>query len=387
MSSLEGNKIAAAILVGGMITLSVGILTDFIYKPHRGAEAAGEGGAEPAAKAAPAPLEPVLGLIATADAAKGETVAKKCQTCHSFDAAGANKVGPGLYGVIGRVAGTHEGFAYSDAMKAHGKPWTFADLNHFLARPKDFIPGTKMSFPGLPKAQDRADLLAWLDKQSASPAPLPTPEEIAAEEAALKSQEAAPAAEGAATGGEATAPAQGEQTAAAAPAVEGAATGDATAPAQGEQTAAAAPAVEGAATGEAAAPAQGQQTAAAAPAGGENAVAMIASADPAKGAKVAAKCKACHDLSQAGKNKVGPHLWGIIGRNHASAEGFAYSDIMKGMAGKPWTFEDLDKFLSKPKDYAPGTKMSFPGLPKAEDRAALLRWLRDQSDSPAPLPQ
>src|SRR4030095_11985207 len=135
MSSLEGNKIAAAILVGGMITLSVGIVTDFIYRPHHAAEAAhgggegeGGGGAAPAAPAqlepAPAPPprgrgEPVPGLIASAAAAKGETVAKKCMPCHSFDAAGTNKVGPGLYGVIGRMAGTHPGFTYSDAMKNH----------------------------------------------------------------------------------------------------------------------------------------------------------------------------------------------------------------------------------------------------------------------------
>jgi cytochrome c len=364
MSSLEGNKIAAAILVGGMITLSVGIATDFIYRPHHEAQAAheggAEGGAEPAAKPAAAPLEPVLGLIATADAAKGEAIAKKCESCHTFTADGKNKVGPGLYGVVGRMAGTHPDFAYSEPMKAHGKPWTFADLNHFIARPKEFVPGTKMTFPGLPKVQDRADLLAWLDKQSASPAPLPTPEEIAAEEAALKS-EAAPAAE--------AAPAEGAASGeAAAPAVE--------APAEGEQTAAA-PAAE--------APAEGEQTAAA-PAG-DNAVAMIASADPAAGEKVATKCKACHDFSNAAKNKVGPALWGVVGRNHASVEGYAYSDPMKGLAGKPWTFEDLDHFLTKPKEYLPGTKMTFPGLPKPADRAALLRWLRDQSDSPAPLPQ
>jgi cytochrome c len=232
-------------------------------------------------------------------------------------------------------------------MKAHGKPWTFADLNHFIARPKEFMPGTKMSFPGLSKAQDRADLLAWMNQQSASPAPLPTPEEIAAEQAAL----GAPAPEAA------------EE----APAAEGAA----------------APAAETAAPAEA--PAEGGQ--AAAPAGGDDAVAMIASADPAKGEKVAAKCKACHDMTNAAKNKVGPALWGVIGRNHAAVAGFAYSDVMKGMADKPWTFEDLDHFLAKPKEYAPGTKMSFPGLPKAEDRAALLRWLNEQSDQPAPLPQ
>ena len=348
MASLEGNKIAAAILVGGMITLSVGIITDFIYRPGGHApEAAHEGGAEGGAAPAEKPqLEPVLELIANADVAKGETIAKKCQTCHTFDASGANKVGPGLYGVVGRVGGTHEGFAYSEPMKAHSKPWTFADLNHFIARPKEFIPGTKMSFPGIASAQDRADLFAWMNQQSAAPAPMPTPDEIAAEQAAL--------------GGAAQPAAEGE----AAPEAEAAAQPEA----QDEQ--------------QVVAPTEGGQ-----PAGGDDAITMIASADPAKGEKVAAKCKACHDLTNAAKNKVGPALWGVVGRDHAAVDGFAYSDVMKGMSGKPWSFEDLDHFLAKPKEYAPGTKMSFPGLPKADDRAALLRWLNEQSDQPAPLPQ
>ena len=111
----------------------------------------------------------MLGLIATADVAKGEKLAAKCASCHTFTADGKNKVGPGLYGVIGRVSGTHADFTYSEPMKAHAKPWTFADLSHFIARPKDFIPGTKMTFPGLPNVQDRADLLAWLNNAVRQP--------------------------------------------------------------------------------------------------------------------------------------------------------------------------------------------------------------------------
>jgi cytochrome c len=387
MSSLEGNKIAAAILVGGMITLSVGIVTDFIYRPNLGAQAAHEGGAEgegggaPAAK--PAPLAPVLGLIAGADVAKGEAVAQKCASCHTFTTDGKNKVGPGLYGVVGRAAGTHPGFAYSESMKAHAKPWTFADLNHFIARPKQYLPGTKMAYPGLPNVQDRANLFAWMSQQSATPAPLPTPEEIAAEQAALQSEQApaegAPVAEGeAAAPAEGAAPAVGEQ--AAAPVVD---QPTAAVPAEGEQTATA-PAA--AAPTEDAAPAESEQVAAAAPTG-DSAVALIAAADPAAGEKAAAKCKACHDMTQAAKNKVGPALWGVVGRNRASVEGYKYSDALTGLAGAPWTFEELDKYLANPKGYAPGTKMAFPGLKKPEERAALLRWLNDQSDSPAPLPQ
>ena len=132
----------------------------------------------------------------------------------------------------------------------------------------------------------------------------------------------------------------------------------------------------------------GEQTAAAvAPAADVNAVTLIATADPKAGEKVAAKCKACHDMSQAEKNKVGPHLWGVLGRNHATVADFPYSDAMKALADKQWTFEELDAFITNPKEHIPGTKMSFPGLKKPQERADLMRWLRDQSASPVPLPQ
>lgn len=100
-----------------------------------------------------------------ADASAGATIAKKCQACHSFDQGGPNKVGPNLWGVVGRAKASHEGFNYSDAMKAKGGDWTPADLAAFIHNPKEFVPGTKMIFPGVKESTDLADLLAYLNAQ------------------------------------------------------------------------------------------------------------------------------------------------------------------------------------------------------------------------------
>jgi cytochrome c len=132
-----------------------------------------------------------------------------------------------------------------------------------------------------------------------------------------------------------------------------------------------------------AAPATGAPAEAAAPV---DILPLIASADPAAGEKVFGKCKACHNAEKGGPNAVGPNLWNIVGAQHAHIEGFAYSPVMAGMKDKKWTFEDLDAFLASPKGYAPGTKMTFAGLNKPEDRAAVIAWLRTKADSPVPLP-
>ncbi|MCA0255570.1 MAG: cytochrome c family protein [Proteobacteria bacterium] len=115
-------------------------------------------------------------LLASADAAAGQAVFKKCAACHDASSGGPNKVGPNLYGVVGRPVASHEGFAYSDGMKAHAgtvPAWTFEKLNAYLTDPKKEVPGNKMAFAGLKKDVDRANLLAWLNSQSASPQPLP----------------------------------------------------------------------------------------------------------------------------------------------------------------------------------------------------------------------
>ncbi|MBL8562466.1 MAG: cytochrome c family protein [Gemmobacter sp.] len=103
---------------------------------------------------------------------------------------------------------------------------------------------------------------------------------------------------------------------------------------------------------------------------------VFAAADAAKGEKVFAKCKACHKVD--GTDGTGPHLNGVVGRAKASIASFGYSDALKAMAADSWTPENLEKFLTNPKGYAPGTKMSFAGLPKVDDRANLIAWLATQ---------
>lgn len=114
---------------------------------------------------------------------------------------------------------------------------------------------------------------------------------------------------------------------------------------------------------------------------------LLAAADPASGQKLLKKCAACHSFDSGGPNKVGPNLWNIVDRPIASAGGFGYSAALKGMADKTWTYENLNGFLHKPKEWAAGTKMSFAGLNKPEQRADLIAYLRSLSDSPAALPE
>lgn len=106
----------------------------------------------------------VNALVAAADVGKGEGIFKKCGACHKID--NTNAVGPHLNGVVGRPVGSVGDFAYSDAMKTHGGDWTPEDLFHFLENPKKFVPGTKMSFAGLPKPEDRADVIAFLEQHA-----------------------------------------------------------------------------------------------------------------------------------------------------------------------------------------------------------------------------
>ena len=113
---------------------------------------------------------------------------------------------------------------------------------------------------------------------------------------------------------------------------------------------------------------------------------LLAAADPVAGKAVAKKCTACHSLKKGGAKKIGPNLWNILNRPIASAEGFAFSKALRERSGALWSYENLNGFLAKPKDWARGTRMSFPGIKKIAQRADLIAFLRSLSDRPAALP-
>lgn len=185
MNGFEWNKVLAAILVAGITASMAGFISERIVHPKM-AEAHGSTEvAAGTAAAAPQMPEPILALIAGADVEKGKAAGKACAACHTFDKGGADGVGPNLWNVINRGRGAEGGFAYSEDLKAKGGKWTYADLNHFLWKPKKFAPGTKMNFIGIKKPEDRAAVIAWLRTLEDSPPALPSDADIAAERAEL----------------------------------------------------------------------------------------------------------------------------------------------------------------------------------------------------------
>ena len=171
MSSFEWNKIIGSVLTAMIVAMVTGIIAQGIVHPIRlekpaylppGAE--GEtGAAPPEAAAAPAGPEPIGPYMDKADAKHGEQVAKVCLQCHTFGKGEANKIGPNLFGVLDENIATVPGYTFSSALSADkDKKWDPDELNQWLWKPQSFAHGTKMTFAGLPKAQDRADVIAYL---------------------------------------------------------------------------------------------------------------------------------------------------------------------------------------------------------------------------------
>ena len=261
-------------------------------------------------------------LLASANPAHGADVAKKCSICHNFDKGGPNMIGPDLYGVLGRKVASHEGYEYSEALKAKAAElgnWDYEKIDHMINNPGAFVPGTKMAlFPGLPDPKERADVLVFMRTKNDNPPPLPQ----------------APA------GGAPTA----EQK-----------------PAEGEKPAAAAGGAEIDKLLASADPKQGEADAA---------LCKVCHTFDKGGAAV------------VGPNLygvIGRKIASVEGFNYTDALKAHQKDGV-------WTYELLDPWLTNPQAFAPGTAMAFPGIPDAKKRANVIAFLRSKSDTPPPLP-
>lgn len=406
----ELNKIVGGLCGALLAFLGLNFFAEQVFHPHHEEELAFALDIETDAGEEEVEEEiDMAALFAAADPAAGERVFRKCSACHKIED-GANGVGPHLWGVVGRDIGAVDGFNYSGALP-EDQAWTAENLYAFLEAPRDWAPGTSMSFNGLAKPEEKANLIAYLNEADGTPiefefaeqAALDTEAETATDAAEAPAEEEATeeaASDEAAAEEEATEEAASdeatteeeatEEDVAAAPAAEEA---PASEEAASEDAAAPAEESEGEAATEEAAPAEEETDTAmadeaaeeepAAEAGGSSTspelLALLESASAEDGAKVFRKCQACHKIED-GANGVGPHLWGVVGRPIASVDGYRYSDALP--ADEAWTADNLNAFLEKPRDWAPGTKMSYAGLRKAEDRAAVIKYLNEADGTP-----
>ena len=182
MDSFEINKIIAAILLTALIVIGIGKIVDVLFyveKPKlsaykvEGIDNVGSTQEVSAKTAKVVEAVDIKALLAMGDVAHGEKVFKKCSACHMIAADGKNKIGPNLWGVIGRTAGAIDGYNYSKAMTAYAKEWTFEEMNSYLIKPQAYIKGTKMAFAGLRKEKDRASVILYMNSKSASPKAIP----------------------------------------------------------------------------------------------------------------------------------------------------------------------------------------------------------------------
>ena len=174
------NKIIVSIVLAIILVLGINKIADvifFVKKPEKSAYQVASvttTNSTTANKTSPESSESVniMALFASVNAADGAKIFKKCLSCHSIEKGKPNKIGPNIFGVLNRKAGSVSGYKYSKAMLAYGKIWSFEEMNGFLTKPKDWIKGTKMSFAGLKKAKDRAAVILYINENTDNPLPL-----------------------------------------------------------------------------------------------------------------------------------------------------------------------------------------------------------------------
>ena len=181
MDSFEINKIIAATLLTALIVIGIGKFTDILFHVEKPKESAykidgletAQVSVTPGSEIKEEEKVDIAKLLALGDLAHGQKVFKKCSACHMIASDGKNMIGPNLWEVIGRQAGSIKDYKYSKAMIAYGKEWSFEEMNSYLIKPQAYIKGTKMAFAGLRKEKDRASVILYMNSKSSSPKPLP----------------------------------------------------------------------------------------------------------------------------------------------------------------------------------------------------------------------
>tara|TARA_B100000886_G_scaffold219793_1_gene152661 strand:- start:13340 stop:13879 length:540 start_codon:yes stop_codon:yes gene_type:complete len=179
MDSFEVNKVIAAILLVALIIIGIGKISDIAFKVDKPEKSAYKVDIEEENSVASSTTKIVVekvdiaGLLALGDISHGEKVFKKCAACHLVNKGGENKIGPALYGVLGKKVASKSDYKYSKAMSTYDKNWTFEEMNGYLRKPQSHIKGTKMAFAGLRKDKDRASVILYLNQNSDNPLPLP----------------------------------------------------------------------------------------------------------------------------------------------------------------------------------------------------------------------
>ena len=171
------NKIIVSIVLTVILVVGINKITDAIYYVEKTEKSAYQVAtvttvASTTSAETSSGSGDIMAIFASTSAEEGAKVFKQCSACHSIAEGGKNKIGPALWGVLGRQVGSLPDYKYSKAMAAHGEKWTFEEMNGFLLKPKDWIKGTKMSFAGLKNAKDRAAVILYMNENSSNPLPI-----------------------------------------------------------------------------------------------------------------------------------------------------------------------------------------------------------------------